>query len=53
LIGALVSRIGYNPFFIALGLLDLVGAAILWTVVRRPAVPPPAAPAAAAALATP
>jgi MFS transporter, ACS family, hexuronate transporter len=53
LIGALVSRIGYNPFFIALGLLDLVGAAILWTVVRRPAVPPPATPAGAAALATP
>jgi len=38
MIGALVTTIGYTPFFIALGVLDLVGAAILWTVVReRPA----------------
>jgi len=34
-IGALVTTIGYTPFFIALGILDLVGAAILWTVVRE------------------
>ena len=33
-IGALVETIGYTPFFICLGVLDLVGAAILWTVVR-------------------
>lgn len=35
LMGALVLRIGYTPFFICLGVLDLVGAAILWTVVRE------------------
>lgn len=34
-IGALVSRIGYTPFFICLGILDVLGAAILWTVVRE------------------
>jgi ACS family hexuronate transporter-like MFS transporter len=30
LIGALVNRVGYDPFFIALGTLDLIGAAVLW-----------------------
>ena len=35
-IGALVAKIGYTPFFICLGLLDLVGALVLWTVVRAP-----------------
>lgn len=34
LIGALVAKIGYAPFFVCLGLLDIVGAAVLWTVVR-------------------
>ncbi len=43
-IGALVMRIGYAPFFVCLGVLDLLGAAVLWTVVREPAAP--AAPAA-------
>jgi ACS family hexuronate transporter-like MFS transporter len=33
-IGALVTSIGYTPFFVCLGLLDLVGAAVLWTLVR-------------------
>ncbi len=37
-IGALVATIGYTPFFICLGLLDLVGAAVLWTVVKEPQV---------------
>jgi len=38
LIGGLVATIGYTPFFICLGLLDLLGAVVLWTVVReRPA----------------
>jgi ACS family hexuronate transporter-like MFS transporter len=37
LIGGLVAKVGYTPFFICLGLLDLVGAAVLWTVVREPA----------------
>jgi len=31
----LVTTIGYTPFFICLGLLDLVGAAALWTLVRE------------------
>jgi len=37
LIGGLVAAIGYTPFFIGLAVLDLVGAAVLWTVVREPA----------------
>jgi ACS family hexuronate transporter-like MFS transporter len=36
LIGGLVATVGYTPFFISLGLLDLVGAAVLWTMVREP-----------------
>lgn len=39
LIGGLVATVGYTPFFICLGLLDLVGAAVLWTTVREPAEP--------------
>jgi ACS family hexuronate transporter-like MFS transporter len=35
LIGSLVTRIGYTPFFIGLAVLDLVGALVLWTVVRE------------------
>lgn len=35
LIGALVIKIGYTPFFVCLGLLDVVGAVILWTVVKE------------------
>jgi ACS family hexuronate transporter-like MFS transporter len=27
--------VGYNPFFIALAILDLVGAAVLWSLVRE------------------
>jgi ACS family hexuronate transporter-like MFS transporter len=47
IIGALVARIGYTPFFICLGVLDLLGALFLWTLVR----PPDTAPAATAAAA--
>ena len=36
LIGALVATVGYTPFFVALGGLDLVGAVLLWTLVRAP-----------------
>jgi len=36
LIGGLVATVGYDPFFIALGVLDLVGAVVLWTLVRDP-----------------
>jgi ACS family hexuronate transporter-like MFS transporter len=40
LIGVLVARIGYTPFFIALSVLDLIAAALLWTLVRKPGGPP-------------
>ena len=36
-LGSLVGTVGYQPFFILLGLLDLVGAALLWTLIRKPA----------------
>ena len=39
LIGALVLTVGYTPFFIGLSVLDLVGAVVLWTVVRENALP--------------
>src|SRR4029079_16058389 len=35
LIGGLLATVGYTPFFICLGLLDLVGAAVLWSLVRE------------------
>jgi ACS family hexuronate transporter-like MFS transporter len=35
LIGGLVVTIGYTPFFICLAVLDLIGAAVLWTLVRE------------------
>jgi ACS family hexuronate transporter-like MFS transporter len=41
-IGFLVKAVGYSPFFVGLAALDLVGAAVLWTVVReRRIVPQP------------
>ena len=36
LIGTLVAKIGYSPFFIGLAALDLLGAVVLWTLVREP-----------------
>jgi ACS family hexuronate transporter-like MFS transporter len=36
LIGGLVARIGYSPFFVCLSILDIVGAFVLWTLVRGP-----------------
>jgi ACS family hexuronate transporter-like MFS transporter len=36
LMGALVTRVGYTPFFVGLAALDVLGAVILWTVVREP-----------------
>ena len=47
-IGGMVATVGYTPFFICLGVLDLVGAAVLWTLVRDPGARAPAAAAAAA-----
>jgi MFS transporter, ACS family, hexuronate transporter len=35
LMGALVTRIGYTPFFVGLAVLDLIGAGVLWTLVRE------------------
>lgn len=34
-IGTLVSRIGYAPFFACLSVLDILGAILLWTLVRE------------------
>jgi ACS family hexuronate transporter-like MFS transporter len=36
LIGGLVAQVGYAPFFVGLAALDLLGAVVLWTVVREP-----------------
>ncbi|MEZ0498208.1 MFS transporter [Sphingomonas sp. IW22] len=36
-LGQMVDDVGYEPFFVLLGVLDLIGAAILWTLVRKPA----------------
>jgi ACS family hexuronate transporter-like MFS transporter len=36
-LGSMVAEVGYQPFFILLGLLDLVGAALLWILIRKPA----------------
>ncbi|MFV3129018.1 MFS transporter [Niveispirillum sp. KHB5.9] len=34
LIGGLVATVGYDPFFLALGVLDILGAVLLWVLVR-------------------
>ncbi len=34
-IGGLVLTIGYTPFFVGLAVLDLLGAMVLWTLVRE------------------
>ncbi len=39
LIGGLVATVGYTPFFVGLAVLDLAGAALLWTLVREPVNP--------------
>ncbi len=41
LIGGLVATLGYTPFFICLGLFDVAGAVVLWSVVREPATTQP------------
>jgi len=41
LIGKYVATIGYTPFFIMLAALDIIGAVILWTVVRERLTPTP------------
>lgn len=37
LLGQMVDQVGYEPFFIILGVLDLLGALLLWILVRKPA----------------
>lgn len=44
LIGGLVTKIGYDPFFVALGVLDILGAVVLWTFVKDRIVPKAANP---------
>lgn len=34
IMGGLVKTVGYNPFFIILSMMDILGAIILWTVVK-------------------
>jgi ACS family hexuronate transporter-like MFS transporter len=36
-LGSMVDRVGYQPFFILLGVVDLVGALFLWTLIRKTA----------------
>ena len=43
MIGVMVVKIGYTPFFIGLGVLDLGGAVVLWTLVRERRPTPPLA----------
>jgi ACS family hexuronate transporter-like MFS transporter len=50
LIGTLVTTIGYSPFFVGLAALDLLGAVLLWTLVREPRPAGPAGRPAAAAV---
>jgi MFS transporter, ACS family, hexuronate transporter len=35
-VGWLVMHIGYSPVFVIIAMLDLIGAAVLWTVIREP-----------------
>jgi ACS family hexuronate transporter-like MFS transporter len=35
-LGSMVDTVGYQPFFVLLGLLDVIGATLLWTLVRKP-----------------
>jgi ACS family hexuronate transporter-like MFS transporter len=42
LIGGLVKRVGYSPFFVALAVFDILGAIWLWLVVRERATASPA-----------
>jgi MFS transporter, ACS family, hexuronate transporter len=36
-LGSLVDQVGYQPFFILLGVVNLFGAVLLWTLIRKPA----------------
>lgn len=34
-VGGLVKHIGYSPFFVCLSILDIIGAIVLWSLVRE------------------
>jgi ACS family hexuronate transporter-like MFS transporter len=34
-VGGLVKYIGYSPFFVCLSILDIIGAIVLWSLVRE------------------
>jgi MFS transporter, ACS family, hexuronate transporter len=34
-----MATVGYTPFFVSLALLDLLGAVLLWCLVREPGQP--------------
>ncbi|NUU65328.1 MFS transporter [Enterobacteriaceae bacterium BIT-l23] len=36
IMGSLVHTVGYNPFFMILSVMDLIGAILLWTLVKEP-----------------
>jgi ACS family hexuronate transporter-like MFS transporter len=36
LIGGLMAKVGYTPFFVTLAVLDLLAALLLWSLVREP-----------------
>ena len=36
-LGALVAIIGYGPFFISLSIVDVIGAVVLWVLLKEPA----------------
>ena len=40
MVGVMVHRIGYDPFFVALAVLDILGAIWLWAVVRDRVIAP-------------
>jgi ACS family hexuronate transporter-like MFS transporter len=37
LVGQLASTIGYNPLFVCLAIFDLIGAAVVFGLLRKPA----------------
>jgi ACS family hexuronate transporter-like MFS transporter len=35
-VGWLVTHVGYAPIFVTIAFLDLIGATLLWTLIREP-----------------
>jgi ACS family hexuronate transporter-like MFS transporter len=40
-VGWLVTHVGYAPVFVTIAFLDLIGAALLWTLIREPKIEQP------------